>query len=114
MDPLARLEARESITRLIHAYSTTLDEGRLDETADLIAPGVSRPGPTLAFSERDAMAEFLHAHIILYADGTTGTRHVMSNICIDLDEQGRSATAVSYVIVHQSVEGGQPRIFFKV
>ncbi len=113
MDAIARIEAREAVTRLIHAYCTTLDDGRLDDTADLFTDGVWRPGPTLALTGRDEVAEFLHANIILYADGTTGTRHVVSNICIDLDEHGRSAIARSYVIVYQSIDRAQPHIIFQ-
>lgn len=113
MDAVERIEAREAITRLIYAYCTTLDSGRLDETADLFADGVWRPGPALAFTGRDAVAEFLHSNIILYDDGSTGTRHVMGNVCIDFDEQGTSATAQSYVIVYQSISRAQPTIIFQ-
>ncbi|MFF7992179.1 nuclear transport factor 2 family protein [Kitasatospora xanthocidica] len=43
--------------------------------------------------------------VILYADGTPRTQHVVTNVAVETDEQAGTATALSYVAVLQSLPG---------
>lgn len=91
----------EAIRALIHRYAELLDGGDLDGVAELFAhatwgsPGRGRP---LRGAE-----EVRHAYdgVILYA-GVPDTKHVISNVTIDVDEAGTTANARSYFTVLQA------------
>jgi hypothetical protein len=106
-----RLEAENAITRLMHAYCTGIDTGRLDDTARLFERGTWRISADVALTGFEAASAFAWDKVILYA-GVPATRHCISNIVIDLDADGRSATARSYVVVHQAVPGNAPEVIF--
>lgn len=109
---LDRLEAEDAITRLIFAYCTSIDTGRLDDTARLFSHGTWYLNEDTPISGFDQVSEFLNSNVILY-NGVPGTRHTVSNIVIDLDEHGSHAHAQSYVIVFQTVPGNPPHIMFQ-
>ena len=109
---LRRLAAEDEITRLLFAYCTGIDTGRLDDTAQLFAKGTWYLNPDSPLSGADEVARFLHDSVILY-DGVPATRHVVTNIRIDLADDRRSASADSYVIVYQSLPGAAPAVMFQ-
>lgn len=109
---LERLSAENEITRLLFAYCTGIDTGRLDDTAQLFAEGTWYLNPDSPLTGTEAVARFLHDSVILYG-GTPGTRHVVTNIHIDLADDRATARAQSYVIVHQAVPGSGPEIIFQ-
>ena len=57
--------------------------------------------PAGAYSGSDAVLQALQ-NVTLY-DGLTHTKHVLSNIDINVDESDTSATARSYVTLYQAV-----------
>ena len=91
----------EAIRALIHEYAERIDAGDLDGLAELFAdatwgsPGRGKP---LRGTE-----QVRHAYdgVILY-DGIPGTKHVISNVTIELDRGGPSAIARSYFTVLQA------------
>lgn len=109
---LGRLAAEDEINRLLFAYCTGIDTGRLDDTAKLFAKGTWFLNPDTPLSGSDEVATFLNDSVILY-DGVPATRHVVSNIRIELAEDRRSARAQSYVIVFQSLPGKAPAVMFQ-
>jgi hypothetical protein len=109
---LDRLAAEDEITRLLFAYCTGIDTGRLDDTAELFAKGTWYLNPDSPLSGADEVAAFLNESVILY-DGVPATRHVVTNIRIDLAEDRRRASAQSYVIVFQSLPGEAPFVMFQ-
>lgn len=111
MDLEEGISAREAITRLIFAYCSSIDSGRLDDTARLFSDGTWRPG-LRSFTGFDEMHEFLSENVLLH-DGVTGTRHTISNLRIDIADDGRTARSDCYVIVYQSVDGSAPHIIFQ-
>jgi len=52
-----------------------------------------------------AIEEMFHDTVIVYEDGTPRTKHVATNIIIDLDGDTGTATARSYVTVLQATPG---------
>ncbi len=94
-------EAKEEIQRLLNEYCYCIDQGNLDGFASLFEHGsfgvIGDPGgPCVG---KAAVLEFLQ-NVILY-DGKPHTKHVVSNVQIDVDEDGTKATAQSYLILFQ-------------
>lgn len=109
---LERLAAEDEITRLLFAYCTGIDTGHLYDTAQLFEQGTWYLTPDTPLSGTEDVARFLHDNVILY-DGVPGTRHVVTNIRIDLADDHSTARAQSYVIVFQAVPGSAPEIIFQ-
>lgn len=91
------MSAESEILSLMNQYCYAIDSGdlksfgRLLKYADWIAEG-QRPGKDSA------------SNLIIYPDGTPRTKHTISNVSIEVDAAGRSATAHSYVTVFQQTE----------
>lgn len=107
-----RLGAVEAIRDLAHLYTHLIDEARLEEVADLFAHAVygqcdgdgaplgpvrdCDPGGVL-----DACRSFIRMH------GTPPrprTKHVVTNLRVDVADDCRSATSLSYFTVLQATE----------
>jgi len=90
----------EAIRALIHRYAELIDLGELDAVAALFTHGTwSSPGrgTPLRGSEQVRRA---YDGVILY-DGIPSTKHVISNVTIDIADGGTTATARSYFTVLQ-------------
>jgi 3-phenylpropionate/cinnamic acid dioxygenase small subunit len=97
-DPAA---SREAVAALVHAYAERLDAGDLAGVAALFADadyGAER-GP-LRRGAAEVLAA-LRAAIVLH-DGKPCTRHVVTNLTIEVDEIAATATARSYFTVFQA------------
>ena len=103
------LSACDQIRNLIHRYSEAVDQGRFDVLGELFADATVRmamgsgsPGPGI---DGRSVAALFGGGIILYADGTPRTRHLVTNTIIDVDEPAGRATARSYNTTLQQVPG---------
>ena len=94
---------RDAILRLMNAYCFSIDAGDLEGFARLFERGTWRVigDPHGGDSGSAAVLRTLR-NVILY-DGKPLTKHVMSNVEIDVDPSGRRATAQCYVVVFQAV-----------
>ena len=63
---------------------------------------VGAAGPV---SGRDAIEKMLRDSLIVYDDGTPRTKHVTTNIAIEIDEEAGTAEARSYFTVLQALPG---------
>ena len=107
-----KAEARHEIEKLIYGYAEALDDGDLLRLRELFAQAEVTPQPGFVLSGGEAIAEMFATHTIFYdangpadpwAPGTKPhTRHVVTNLVIDVADGGASATAKSYVIVFQA------------
>ena len=91
----------EAIRALIHEYAELIDLGHLDAVAALFTHGTwSSPGRGTPLR---GAAQVRHAYdgVILY-DGIPGTKHVISNVTIELSDDGTAAAARSYFTVLQA------------
>ncbi len=92
---------REAIRALIHRYAALLDEGDLDSVAALFehaswgSPGRGEP------LRGAAAVRAGYNGVILYEDGTPCTKHVITNVTIELEDSQR-ASARSYFTVLQA------------
>jgi len=92
----------EAIRALIHEYAERLDDGDLDGVAALFADSTwGSPGRGAPLRGADQVR---HAYdgVILY-DGKPRTKHVITNVTVDIGGDVTSATARSYFTVLQAL-----------
>jgi uncharacterized protein (TIGR02246 family) len=90
----------EAIRALINEYAELIDLGQLDAVAALFTNGTwSSPGRGRPLRGADQVR---HAYdgVILY-DGIPGTKHVISNVTVEVADDRTAATARSYFTVLQ-------------
>jgi len=102
-------DACDQIRNLIHRYSEAVDQGRFAALDELFAHATVRTAvgsgePGAGIGGRTVSATFGEG-IILYADGTPRTRHLVTNMIIEVDEEAGRATARSYNTTLQQVPG---------
>jgi ketosteroid isomerase-like protein len=98
-------QAEEQVRALIGSYAERLDAGDLDGVAALFEHGVFRSARGGAPRVGMAAVRRMYDPVILYEDGTPRTKHVLSNIEIDVDDRAGTATARCTFTVLQSVPG---------
>jgi 3-phenylpropionate/cinnamic acid dioxygenase small subunit len=93
--------AREAITALVHLYAERVDAGDLAAVAALFADATygAEGGPL-----RRGAAEVLGAlrRTLVLHDGLPRTKHVVTNLTIEVDEDAGTASARSYFTVLQA------------
>jgi len=88
------MTAHADILGLMHAYCRAIDRGDFKTFGRLLRDA-------LWLVEGQLPDPASGQNIIIYADGTPRTKHVISNIQIDVAADGQNATAHSYVRVYQ-------------
>lgn len=106
--PVDTPSAALAIANLLATYAECIDTGDLDRAARLFAHaqiqvGLGPEGANLIDS--NALLKLWRDNVILHADGTPRTKHVITNANIDVDESGATATCYSYYTVFQQLEG---------
>ena len=96
-------EGKEAVLRLMNEYCFLIDAGNIEGFAGLFEHGsfhvLGDPsGPDVG---KEAVLATLQ-NVIMY-DGVPRTKHVMSNVQIDMHESGTEASAQCYIIVFQAV-----------
>lgn len=94
-----------AIANLIARYALLVDDGNYAAVGDLFACGELRLNENEPAVGRDAVETFLRDALWTYEDGTPRTRHVSSNIFIEIDESGACASASSYSTAFQATDG---------
>jgi len=92
----------EQIVALMNRYVDFFDTGRLEDFAALFQNGVLRFDGLGEFAGPAEVLGFIDRMVILY-DGMPRTHHLMSNVSVEVDLGGLSATARSSVLVLQSL-----------
>lgn len=98
---------REEITALVYRYAELLDAGDMDAVVDLFADATWRSGSTGAVLRGEEQIRAVYDRIVLY-DGTPRTRHLMTNLVIDLVDGASEATGRCCYTVLQGIEPGAP------
>jgi 3-phenylpropionate/cinnamic acid dioxygenase small subunit len=97
--------SRDEITNLIFSYAERMDLGDFAGVASLFEHatyGVAEGGSSLGTA---AVEKALRELVILYDDGTPRTKHVTTNLIVEIDEDAGTASARSYFSVLQGVSG---------
>ena len=94
------MTSRDAIADLIHAYAERLDAGDLDGVAALFAAATyGRPGGPVRHGTAEVRAAL---GVVKLHDGSPRTKHVITNLIVDVDEAAGAATARSYFTVLQA------------
>lgn len=98
-------EAARAIEHLLHAYADAVDRGDFVAVGALFAEGricgeTSDEPVTLAEGSA-AVEAFYRSIVVLYDDGTPRTRHVTTNITVEVDPDAGTASATSTYTVFQ-------------
>lgn len=96
----------ESITKLIYTYAERIDAGDFAGVAEVFAHAtLTFEGFDDAVSGVPAVQALYERTTRRYEDGTPRTKHVMTNVMVDVDEAGTAAASRSYFTVLQAVPG---------
>jgi 3-phenylpropionate/cinnamic acid dioxygenase small subunit len=93
------------IENLIATYAFLVDDGDFDGLGALLDQCDFTLGDGPAIRGKDAIAKFAREALRVYEDGTPRTRHVTTNIIIEVDEEAGAAQSRSYYTVFQAVPG---------
>jgi 3-phenylpropionate/cinnamic acid dioxygenase small subunit len=92
------------IENLIARYAFLVDDGEFAGLGDLLDAADFTLGPNTVRGKA-AVEELALNTLQTYADGTPRTRHVTTNLIIDVDEEEGTATSRSYFTVMQQADG---------
>jgi 3-phenylpropionate/cinnamic acid dioxygenase small subunit len=96
----------EEITRLLYTYAERIDAGDFAGVAEVFAHAtLTFEGFGEAVSGQDTIRSLYERTTRRYEDGTPRTKHVMTNVLVDVADDGVSATSRSYFTVLQAVPG---------
>jgi 3-phenylpropionate/cinnamic acid dioxygenase small subunit len=99
-------EAERSIENLIYSYAAFVDDGDLEGVSTLLGQAtIGVDGVAAGLKGKAKIFELLSSTIKMHGDGTPRTKHVTTNVRIELDDAAGTATAQSYFTVLQAVEG---------
>jgi ketosteroid isomerase-like protein len=98
--------AVNAITNLIYSYAERIDEGNFAGVAEIFQHAtLTFEGFGDAISGRDAVEKLYTRTTRRYDDGTPRTKHVMTNVIVDVGSDALHASSRSYFTVLQAVPG---------
>ncbi len=98
--------AAEAITKLIYTYAERIDAGDFAGVAEVFADAtLTFEGFGDAVEGREAIEALYTRTTRRYEDGTPRTKHVMTNVMVDVADDGETASSRSYFTVLQAVPG---------
>jgi 3-phenylpropionate/cinnamic acid dioxygenase small subunit len=92
------------IENLVYAYAERIDAGDLDGVAELFRHGRLHPAPGVVIEGVEQVRSLYGGATRLYDDGTPRTRHVTTNVSVELGDDGTTGSARSYYTVFQQTE----------
>lgn len=93
------------ISKLIYQYAHLIDSGDFDGVGRLFEHAVIDFGGGGTLQGSEAIAAMYAQSTRRYEDdGTPHTRHVTTNLIIDVDENETTATSMCYVVVFQRLD----------
>lgn len=98
-------DSRRRIEDLLYAYAERIDAGDFAGVGALFADGEIRAGEHGgAIRGAEAVRQLYAATVRLHEDGTPRTKHVTTNVIVEVDEAAGAATARSYFTVLQQLD----------
>ena len=96
------LSSEHDIENVMYRYGEYVDLARFDELGELFRHGAIRSDRGSGDLRGEAVATFYRATNRVHPDtGTLRTRHIASNVIIEVDDPAGTATARSYFVVCQ-------------
>lgn len=98
------MDAQTAIAHLVYAYAERIDAGDFEGVADLFAAGtISAEGSDAVRAGRDDVLEMYRRSTRIYDDTSAPkTKHVTTNLVIEVDDEAGTARARSYFTVLQA------------
>jgi 3-phenylpropionate/cinnamic acid dioxygenase small subunit len=96
------VSSHSAIQNLIATYAELVDDGDFAGVGILLADATFT-GAAGSVSGRVAIEKMLRDNLIVYDDGTPRTKHVTTNIVIDVDEEAGTAVSRSYFTALQAL-----------
>jgi 3-phenylpropionate/cinnamic acid dioxygenase small subunit len=94
-------EHAQQITTLIHRYAECIDGGDFEGIAHLFEHATIRSGE-YSFQGYETLLNLWKGMVRIYESGTPLTKHVISNVIVEVDTDEMTATGRSYVTVFQA------------
>ena len=104
MSPADQGSSYRAIERLIATYAKLVDDGDFAAVGRLLADATFT-GAAGAVSGGDAIEKMLRDNIIVYDDGTPKTKHLTTNLAIEVDEEAGTAVSRAYFTALQATPG---------
>ena len=98
------MDDHRAIEHLLYRYAELVDAGDFAAVGQLFARGRIVASDGSAVEGAVAVQAMYEGIARLYDDGTPRTQHVMSNVCIELDADGRGARGRLRFTVFQALE----------
>jgi len=95
------LPSHRHIENLIGRYAELVDDGDFAGVGELFAAATFH-GSGSSFTGSGAVTGMLHDQIRLYPNGTPLTRHVTTNLIVEVDEEAGTAGARSALTIFQA------------
>lgn len=92
----------DAIAALVYGYAELLDAGDLEGVADLFESATLRSNQRAAVRRGRSAALALYRDTVILYDGTPCTKHVITNLVVDLDPDGTGASARCHFTVVQA------------
>lgn len=104
-EPTRMSDSHLEIEKLLYRYAERIDLGDFEGLADLFEhAAITTPGADRGIEGRAAVLELYKRSTRLYDDGTPRTKHVTTNVMIEVDEAADTATSRAYFTVFQALE----------
>jgi 3-phenylpropionate/cinnamic acid dioxygenase small subunit len=94
--------SHRAIENLIATYAELVDDGDFAGVGVLLADATFT-GDSGTVSGGDAIEKMLRDNVVIYEDGTPRTKHVTTNIAIEVDDESGTAVARSYFTALQAL-----------
>ena len=102
MTPADPSPSHRAIENLIATYAELVDAGNFAAVGELLA-NATFTGGVGSVSGSEAIERMLKENVIVYDDGTPRTKHVTTNVLIEIDDQAGTAVSRSYFTVLQAL-----------
>ena len=102
MGPADHQSSYRAIESLIATYAQLVDEGDFSGVGILLADAIFTGGAG-TYRGREAIERMLGDNVIIYDDGTPRTKHVTTNVAIEVDENAGTAVSRSYFTALQAL-----------
>lgn len=99
-----RRVAESDIARLVHTYCHRLDAGDFDAVAAMFEHATWQLSSEIVTTGSAEKTAVLQEAMMLH-DGKPGTRHMVSNLVVDVAGDGQTARSLSYVLTSQVAPG---------
>ena len=93
--------SHRAIENLIAKYAELVDDGDFAGVGALLADATFT-GSAGSVTGRDAIEKMLRDSLIVYDDGTPRTKHVTTNVAIEVDEEAGTAVSRAYFTALQA------------